>query len=343
MKRNTIILIAVLILGAVTTYLVMNSGPGSVAKELRDFAYSDTANVDKIFLADKTGKSVTLVRNDDGTWTVNEKYPARPDAVKNLLQTVYSLSVREPVGAKARENVVKQLITGSIKCELYDGEKMVRLFFVGGETPDMLGTYMLLADPETGTNSTEPFIMEIKGFNGYLTTRFSPDEREWRDKAAFQYYVPDIRSVKVEHTGMPEQSFIVTQSANMKYQLQSVTGQPLPFDTAQVRQFISYFIRLGFVEFQNQNPKKDSVLASNPVHVITVQDATGKKNVVKFYHKEGSGVLGTDSIPGGSPYDVDNMYATVNDGKDFVIVQYYAFGKLLVTPEYFTKQRVTGM
>lgn len=344
MKRNTIILIAVLILGAVTAYLVMNSGPGSVAKELRDFAYKDTANVDKIFLADKTGKQVTLTRNDDGTWTVNEKYAARQDAVNTLLLTVYNLSVREPVGAKARENVIKSLITGSVKCELYDGDKMVRLFYVGGETADMMGTHMLLADPETGENSSEPFIMELKGMNGYLTTRFSPEEREWREKAAFKYYVPDIRSIKVEHVGMPDQSFIVTQSANMKYNLQSITGQPLPFDTAQVRQFISYFIRLGFVEFQNANPKKDSVIASTPVHIITVQDAAGKNNTVKFYHKAGSGVVSDSAgVPGGSPYDVDNMYATVNNGQDFVMVQYFVFGKILVTPEYFGRQRVTGL
>lgn len=345
MKRNTLILLVVLVLGAVTAYFVMNSDGGTVAKELRDFAYTDTASVDKIFLADKTGKEVTLVRKSDGTWTVNEKYQARPDAVNNLLGTLYNLSVREPVGAKARENIIKQLITGSIKVEIYSGGEMKRLFYVGSETPDMLGTYMLLADPATGTNSTEPFIMEIKGFNGYLTTRFSPDVREWREKNAFQYYVPDIRSITVQHADNPESSFIVTQSANMKYGLQSIDGKPLPFDTAQVRQYISYYIRLGFVEFQNDYSKKDSVLASPAAHTITVQDATGKKNLVKLYHRPGSGVVGTGSVPGAgeSPYDVDNMYATVNDGQDFVMVQYFVFGKLLVTPEYFSRQRVDGI
>jgi hypothetical protein len=338
MKRNTIILIAVVLLAAVAIYFVTNSGPGSVARELRDFAYTDTANVDKIFLADKTGKKVTLQRNEDGTWSVNDKYMARPDAINNLLATMYRLSVREPVGAKARENIIKQLITGSIKCEIYSKGEMKRLYYIGSETPDMLGTYMLLADPETGENSSEPFIMEIKGFNGYLTTRYSPDEKEWRDKSVFRYYVPDIRSIKVEHFGEPENSFIITQSANMKYGLQSTTGQPLPFDTTQVRQYISYFIRLGFVEFDNNYAKKDSVIGSNPAHIITVQDAAGKKNVVKFYHKSGSGVLGTDTLPDAPRYDVDNMYATVNDGKDFVIVQYYVFGKLLQTPEYFNRK-----
>ncbi len=338
MKRNGIILIAVLILGVIATYLVMNSGPGSVARELRDFALADTASVDKIFLADKTGKQVTLVRKDDGTWTVNEKYPARQDAINTLLNTIKALSVREPVGTKAKENIVKQLITGSIKCEIYVNGEMERLYYVGSETPDMLGTYMLLADAATGENSSEPFIMEIKGFNGYLTTRYSPDEREWRDKSAFHYYVPDVRSVKVEHAGEPENSFIVTQSANMVYGLQTTTGQPLPFDTTAVRQFLSYFIRLGFIEFANNDPQKDSVIETSPAHIITVQDAAGQKNVVKLYLKPGDGVLGTDTLPTDQRYDVDNMYATVNDGKDFVIVQYFVFGKLLQTPEYFSRR-----
>ena len=29
-------------------------------------------------------------------------------------------------------------------------------------------------------------------------------------------------------------------------------------------------------------------------------------------------------------YDVDRMYALVNDGKDFAIIQYYTFGKILL-------------
>jgi len=337
-KRNGIIFLALLILGAVTIYLVKTSGPGSVAQELRDFAYTDTAGIDKIFLADKTGKKVTLVRNANGTWTLNEKFIARQDAINNLLTTAYNLSVREPVGAKARENIVKSLITGSIKCELYSGGEMKRLYYVGGETPDMLGTYMLLADPETGVNSSEPFVMEIKGLNGYLTTRYSPDEKEWRDKAAFQYYVPDIRSIKVEHSEYPNESFVVTQSPSMQYNLQSADGKSLPFDTAQVRQFISYFIRLGFTEFHNEYSKKDSVLASQPVHIITVMDASGSKNTIRFYHKSGSGVEGADTAQAGPTYDVDNMWASVNDGKDFVLVQYYVFGKLMQTPAYFARR-----
>lgn len=342
MKRNRIILIAVLALAALSAYFVVNSGKGTVNKELRDFAFADTASVDKIFLADKTKKQVTLTKNADGSWTVNGQFKARPDAVTTLLRTIHDISVREPVGTKAKENIIKSLITGSIKCEVYADGELKRLYYVGSETPDQLGTYMLLADASSGENSSEPFVMEIKGFNGYLTTRYSPDVNEWRDKSAFAYFVPDIRSVKVEHAGEPENSFIVTQSPSLQYGLQSVTGQPLQFDTTQVRQFLSYFIRLGFVDFLNgmDKVKKDSILASPPAHIITVQDAAGKKNVVKFWLKEGDGVLEQDtSKQNGKTYDVDNMYASVNEGKDFVVVQYFVFGKLLQTPQYFLKRR----
>lgn len=340
MKRNTIILIAVLILGALTVYLVMNSGKGSVARELRDFAYADTAGIDRIFLADKTGKQVTLTRQENNTWLVNDTFLARPDGIDNILRVLKNLSVREPVGEKAREGVIKKLITGSIKCEFYADEEMVRLFYVGGETPDMLGTYMLLADPETQENSSEPFVMEIKGQNGYLTPYFSPDHREWREKSVFRYHVPDIRSVRVEHVGFPDESFIVTQSPQMTYELQTLSGMPITFDTLQCKQFLSYFIRLNFVEFANDFPKKDSVLASNPAHIITVQDASGQKNTVKFYLKSGGkDYIGTDSLEAQkAKYDVDNMHASINEGKDFVLVQYFVFGKLLQTPAYFSHQ-----
>ncbi len=346
MKRNRIILIAVLALAATCIYFVMNSGKGTVRKELRDFAFADTTSVSKIFLADKTLKQVTLTKNADGTWTVNGKFKARQDAITNLLRTIHGISVREPVGNKAKEYIVKSLITGSIKCEVYVGNDIKRLYYIGSETPDQLGTYMLLADPSSGENSTEPFVMEIKGFNGYLTTRYSPDQNEWRDKSAFACYVPDIRSVKVEHLGEPQNSFIVTQSPSMEYGLQSVTGQKLNFDTTQVRQYLSYYIRLGFMDFitDMDKAKKDSILRSPAAHTITLQDATGKKNVVKLYLKEGDGVLEQDtSKQNGQTYDVDNMYALVNEGQDFVLVQYFVFGKLLQTPEYFTRKRQTAI
>lgn len=342
MKRNAIALIIVLALGGLTFWLVMHRNRSTVAKELRDFAYADTASITKIFLADKTTKQITLTREKDNSWKVNGKYTARPDAVKNLLRVMHDISVRQPVGLKMRQSILKQLATGSTKCEMYVGDKLVKQYYVGGETADMNGTYMLLcdvSDPDDIINSSEPFDIEIKGFNGYLTPYYFTKESEWRDRTAFHYFAPDIRSIRVEHVGQPDQSFIVTQSAGSKvFGLQTLSGQPLPFDTIAVKQFISYFGQIGFENFETSllPATKDSILHSQPAHRITVTNAANEKNEVVMYLKKNNGFMPDDSTAAPPPYyDQDRMFATANNGQDFVTVQYYVFGKLLQTPAYF--------
>jgi hypothetical protein len=43
--------------------------------------------------------------------------------------------------------------------------------------------------------------------------------------------------------------------------------------------------------------------------------------------------------PSGKPlvFDPDRMDALLNNGKDFVIVQYYTFGKVMPPPDYFLR------
>jgi hypothetical protein len=342
MNRNKIALLVALVLGGLTFWLVSRSGSSTIKAELKDFAVSDTASITRIFLADKSNKQVTLTRENDGTWKVDGKYKARPDAIRTLLGTIRNISVREPVGLKARENVIKQLAVGAIKCEIYAGDKLIRQYYVGSETSDMMGTYMLLSDvsdPDDIVNSSDPFVMEIKGFNGYLTPRYFTNASEWRDRTAFRYFVPDIHTITVQHKGEPENSFTITQSAGKNvFSLQNLSGAPLPFDTIAVKQYVSYFGNISFENFANELPKPfiDSILATPPAHVITVTDGANKKNEIKMYLKKNNGFDPDDTTAAKPPfYDPDKMYARLGTTGDFVLVQYYVFGKLLPTPEYF--------
>ncbi len=346
MNRNTVTLLIALLLGGLTFWLISRSHSSTIKPELKNFAFTDTASITKVFLVDKSNKQVTLTREEDGRWKVDGKFYTRRDAINTLLNTIASLSVREPVGLKAKENVIKQLATGSIKCEIYVGDKLVRQYYVGGETADMMGTYMLLSDvsdPDEIVNSSEPFIMEIKGFNGYLTTRYFTNQSEWKDRTAFHYFVPGIHSITVQHKGEPENSFTITQSAGKNiFNLQTLTGAQLPFDTIAVKQFVSYFGNIGFENFANDITKAtiDSILKSPPAHIITVVDASNQKNEIKMYLKQNNGFDPDDTTAAKPPfYDPDKMYAKLSTTGDFVIVQYYVFGKLLQTPEYFLPKR----
>ena len=60
MKRNRIAIILVILLGGASIWFVINNHNGTIKETLTDFSVADTASINKIFLANKNGNTVTL-------------------------------------------------------------------------------------------------------------------------------------------------------------------------------------------------------------------------------------------------------------------------------------------
>ena len=200
MKKNRVAAILVILLGSASTWLILHNTKSTIKEELKDFAVADPTVITEIHMKDKANKEVTLEKQPDRTWKVNGKYPARPDVIRTLLYTIKSIRVRNPVGKRALENVVKELATGSIKIEIFQDDKLIKEYYVGGETQDDEGTYMLLQNPETGLNSSVPFVVSIPGFNGYVSGRYFTDENDWRARNVFKYAWNQIKTINVDYS-----------------------------------------------------------------------------------------------------------------------------------------------
>lgn len=342
MKRLVLTSIIVIVLAAVAYWLYTSRGSGTGDEKLKNFAVADTAAVTKIFLVDKGGKSTTLTRESSGAWKVNNKYFARKDAIDLLLTTIKTIEVKSPVGKKAQDNVVKQLASGAVKVEIYQGDELVKVYYVGRETQDALGTYMLMVNEKTGKNSSVPYITYIPGFEGYLTTRYFTSEADWRDRIVYRYVPTDIKSVKMEYPSNSSESFEVTNLGNNTFDVKTLSsGTSIPsFDTLAVKQYLSYYQNIQFesVEKATEKINRDSIIMSGPFAIITVTDMKGASNMVKLFHKKAPPEkLDINGQP--MKYDVDRCYGLINNGQDFVLCQYYVFGKLLQSPAYFTNKR----
>jgi hypothetical protein len=341
MKKNKISIILVIILGALSCWFIINKQSGTIKETLRDFAVADTASITKIFLADKSGNTITLERQLKGNWTVNGKYNVRPDALETLLTTIKKIDVKEPVGKSAQDNVTKRLAAKAVKCEIYQNNKLTKAYYVGTETQDQTGTYMILIDLETMKPSARPFITYIPGFDGYLTTRYFVEEKGWRDRTVFQYVPSDITSVKVEVPSNPTYNYELSVKGNNDYQVKTLANNQVltNLDTLAVKQYLSYFQQLNFESFEVELKQYqiDSVLKSQPLNILTVTDTKGISNKVMFYARENrKRVLGADNKP--LPFDPLRMDALLEDGKDFVMLQFYIFGKVLPASSYFQKK-----
>lgn len=338
MKKNRIAIILIIILGSLSFWFIQNNKNGTIKETLRDFAVADTASITKIFLADKSGNSITLERKKDRKWTVNGLYNARPDAIQTLLNTIQKIDIKEPVGKNAQNNVIKRLAAKAVKCEIYQNNKLTKAYYVGTETPDLLGTYMILIDLKTMKPSEKAFVTYIPGFQGYLTTRYFVEERGWRDRTVFQYIPSDIKSVKVEAPSNPEYNYELSVNGNNDYQLKMLSANQFlkNIDTLAVKQYLSYFQQLNFESFEVdlKKPQIDSVLKSQPLNIVTVTDNSGKVNKVQFYARNNQRAI-RNSDGELLPYDPERMDALLDNGKDFVMVQFYLFGKILPLPDYF--------
>jgi len=349
MKKNRIILIITIILAVTAFIFIYTATKSTLSKSLSDFAIEDTSMVTKVFLSDKANNKVTLTKHAPGNWTVNNECPVSNDLISIFLKTAMRLEVKAPVAKAARNNIIKRLSSIGIKTEIYQTvyridlwgiklfphEKLIKTYYVGDATMDNMGTYMLLE------NSDNPYIMHIPGFRGFLNSRYSVYEKDWRDHTILSVALPNIKSVKLEFPSAPESSYIIENQGNSKFTLTALKSntQIANYDTLKLMEALSTFrdIRFEFLITDSKTHNKDSIIQTTPFHILTVTDLSGKTKVIKTYHK--SPPFDQEELDGGiiAKYDLDRLYASFNDGKDFALIQFFMFDNILRPLQYFIK------
>jgi hypothetical protein len=281
-------------------------------------------------------------------WIINDKYPGQKFNINMLLETMLNIQVKEPVPMAARNSMIKELSVNSVKVEIYQWvyridifgmrmfphEKLTKVYYVGGATQNNLGTYMLMQD------SPEPFIIYLPGFRGFVSPRYMPIEKYWRDYTVFKKNIGEIASVRVEFPSVPEQSFIITNHQDRTMELVSLIDNKRisDYDTLKLMNFLAAFRNLNFEALLNDidQHKKDSILSSTPFSIITLTDTNGISKTMKMFHKK-SGYDEADYNGKPVMYDLDRAYALVNDGKDFTLIQFYVFDKILKPMKSFVR------
>jgi hypothetical protein len=341
MKKSSLLIILILsILAGISIYVYKTkSGNSTLNKEASNFKYKDTAQVDKIFIADKDGKLLTLDRVK-GTWMVNNTYKARPDIMETLLRTIASVEVKSPVSKLSRENVIKVLASKSVKVEIYNNGNKVKQFYVGHTTQDHLGTYMLLTNPETDENYSEPFITHIPGFEGFLNTRFITDELDWRDRLVMSIRPPQIKYIKMDLHEISDSSYIIDLISMQRFTIKTLKGKNVPFEEDKIKQFIAYFLNINCENVLDEKSNLVDSLSKKalPFATITITDRDSKTQSIQLFHKQPN-VSKNEQYGIDYKYDPDRLYIKYNYNKSYGLGQYYVFGKILQTYGYFMPKK----
>jgi hypothetical protein len=351
-KKHLLYIIVIFLLGFLSVVFLVNRSNTTLSNEETNFAVHDTANVVKIFLSDMNNNSVLLERQDSGAWIVNKNYPASKNSVDYILKTMRNVTVKAPVSKVSHDNVVKRLSSLGVKVEIYQNThkidiwgiklfptvRMTKCFYVGDNTQDNQGTYMLIDGAE------RPYITYIPGFTGFLHSRFSPFEKDWKTHTIFKHKVGEIQSLQFANFEEPEQSFQITKVGDLSFNLSNYNNQPFPnYDTIKLLDYLTGYndIRYETVLDKIDEGVKDSILNSKGYFQIQLKDIYNKEVSLRAFRRAaGEGEYDMEGNP--VLYDRDRMYAELSIfGKtEFVLIQYFVFDRLIKNIEYFSKDYI---
>lgn len=329
-------LIYLFLLGGILTALIMvlqkakeGDDGTTMDSKFSDFAIDDTTAITKIIISDANGDKAVLVKIGENNWLLNGKYKARTDAMHIIFKTAKLISVRSEVPKSAEKSVISTMAVGYKKVEYYSGGVLLKTWYVGHKTKDGYGTYMLLSKPEKG-KSTVPYITEIKGFFGNLSTRFFTDEKEWRYKVIYELQPGEISSVDFVNNENPEYSFKIEVKGKNKFELFDHTKSKVPdFDTVSVRSYLLSYRKVAFETFNRgilNEKQEDSLRKAIPFALITVKDVKENSTTLKLYRKaptpEQKNVADQNY-----QWDVERLFAILPTG-EVIIMQYGTVDKI---------------
>ena len=179
-KIKSIIRLIVIVCLLFFVALNINNRKDSSRIDKRLFHIEDTLNVNQVILSNRNLDTITIKRNhNQDTWILNNDATANPSAINLLLKTMKEMRIKNPISRAALDNIITRMAIQNTKVEIFYKNRLERIIFIGGETQDQLGTYMMLE------GATEPYVIYIPGFNGYLSSRFSCNEAFWRNRNIF--------------------------------------------------------------------------------------------------------------------------------------------------------------
>lgn len=289
MKKNLWYLLAALVMG-ITAYFIYNKNSGRLAgSALSDFAIEDTASIGKISIDDGHNREIHLKRGEGRFWTMNDSFPVQPHQIDLLLKTFIRAGVQSPVSSSSRENVMKVILGDNRRVKVYDRDgKWLKTWYVGRGTANNQGTYAILETPEEGL-SDEPFVIEQRGFRGYLTTRFHGIIKDWRWTGVFYHPNLDIEKIQVETPKNPDNGFsiLIPKDRKEKMKMYDISNKEVPVDMIDISTYLEGFKSVNVESFESRlSPlQEDSVKSQLPDCKITVTDTQGNTEWCSVYFK----------------------------------------------------------
>jgi len=286
----------------------------------KKFSVSEEDVIDKIIMSDKKGNKIEL-KKKDSIWIINNKHKVWDRQIEYTLGVMKDIRVKSSVSEQKMEFVIRNISTSGVKIEIFEQDDKIRSYYIGGNTSDHQGTYMIMEQ------SNEAYIMHIPDRHpGILNPKYGIEgiyinENIWRKPIVIDFSENNIQEIIVKDLDKPKQSFKIDLENISLYNHEE---QKIPFDKSN----LSYWnISLKNLQCGAYKPhlkkedfnlvKKIFIKTNNRTDSLFIYDKTISQSTQKEYNPS-----------------VEYKYASWNNS-ELVIIQNNIFNKVLITLDEF--------
>ena len=279
-----------------------SSHNSSLRIDKRHFAIEDTISINQIILQNRNLEKIKLNRiQENNKWVLNDSIKANQYLINLLLKTIKEMRIKSPIARAALPNIIQRMAIQHTRVEIWTHKKEKHVIYVGGETPDQLGTFMMIE------GAVEPYIMHIPGFNGYLSSRFSCKTHLWKSKEIF---LNNIQSAKyIIQSPKTNNTFNISDN-NLKY-----------LTSIYCESYLTGHDQFDINEIKNRTP------------FFTIQTETTDKKTQTLYCIRKYPV--NKAKYQGHQYDRERFYGMINN--TLMLIQYQQFNNFIEHESLFNQ------
>lgn len=337
MKKKTIILLSALLAVIALFFILRRNNSNTLTGDDRDFQITSTDKIDKIFLSNKkTGNYVVLKKLDSLNWIANDTFKVNIHQIETLFEGFRKMQIKRPVGKNELNVARKDIAVNGTKVEIYENGSISKVYYVGGNTPDNMGTYFLMDKAE------QPYVIHIPGFNGFIGARYHHQLVAWRSKNIFSSKENEIKTIDVNWVDESNKSFRIGNEGKepvLSSGNKTFTNN-IEVNLNMIKSYLKLWENLSFegIPIDLNAHLIDSISKTKPFLILELTNKSGTKTKLSIHRK---GIKRDSNIQlddEGNPlqFDVETFYAFINDNsKEVVQIQDYVFGKVMKTTQDF--------